>query len=148
MSRSQLVFTNGCFDLLHPGHVDLLERAAALGSRLIVGLNSDASVRALKGPLKPYVNEQDRRRMLLALSVVDEVIIFDDDTPQRLIEQLRPDVLVKGGDWPVDQIIGADFVHSYGGQVVSLSLLPGYSTTLIVEQIVHKVTTRPWRLAS
>src|SRR4029079_10300242 len=109
---TKIVFTNGCFDLLHPGHVDLLERARALGDRLVVGLNSDASVRALKGPHKPYVSQTDRARMLLALRSVDEVIIFDDATPQRLIDELKPDILVKGGDWPVDKIVGAESVLS------------------------------------
>jgi D-beta-D-heptose 7-phosphate kinase/D-beta-D-heptose 1-phosphate adenosyltransferase len=142
------VFTNGCFDLLHPGHVDLLQRARALGDRLIVGLNSDASVRALKGMHKPYVNENDRRRMLLALRAVDEVFIFDDPTPITLIERLRPEVLVKGGDWTEHQIVGADFVRSYGGRVCSLTLLPGYSTTAITSDIVRKLTGQPWRKAS
>ncbi len=141
------VFTNGCFDLLHPGHVDLLERARALGDRLIVGLNSDASVRALKGPSKPYVGEQDRRRMLSALRAVDEVVIFDDLDPLRLIESLRPDVLVKGGDWPVERIVGASFVLARGGEVRSLPLLPGYSTTLVVEHIRRQSPTA-WRKAS
>jgi rfaE bifunctional protein nucleotidyltransferase chain/domain len=134
------VFTNGCFDLLHPGHVDLLERARALGDRLVVGLNSDASVRALKGAHKPYVNQDDRKKMLLALRSVDEVVIFDDDTPLRLIKEIEPDVLVKGGDWPVDKIVGADFVLARGGEVRSLTLLPGYSTTTVVAGIVEKVT--------
>lgn len=139
MPKPRVVFTNGCFDLLHPGHVDLLERARALGDRLIVGLNSDASVRRLKGVHKPYVNQDDRRRMLLALRCVDEVIIFDEETPLELIKRVRPDVLVKGGDWPVEQIVGAAEVSARGGQVLSLSLLPGYSTTSIVEGIVRKV---------
>lgn len=143
MSPGRIVFTNGCFDLLHPGHVDLLERSRALGDRLIVGLNSDASVRALKGPHKPYVQEHDRRRMLLALRCVDEVIVFDDPTPLALIERIGPDVLVKGGDWPVEQIVGADVVRARGGTVVSLPLLPGYSTTSVVAEIVRKVTSAP-----
>jgi rfaE bifunctional protein nucleotidyltransferase chain/domain len=142
------VFTNGCFDLLHPGHVDLLERARALGDRLVVGLNSDASVRSLKGPQKPYVNEHDRRRMLLALRAVDAVIIFDELDPLRLICELGPDVLVKGGDWPVEKIVGADFVLRRGGSVHSLNLLPGYSTTLVVEQIRQPTPAATWRKAS
>ena len=148
MSRPKIVFTNGCFDLLHPGHVDLLERCRALGDRLIVGLNSDASVRALKGPHKPYIHEQDRRRMLLALRCVDDVVLFDEETPQRLIDELQPDVLVKGGDWPVDTILGGDVVRARGGEVLSLPLLPGYSTTLVVEDIVRKAGPRAWRQAS
>ena len=138
MAGPSTVFTNGCFDLLHPGHVDLLERARALGDRLIVGLNSDASVRDLKGPHKPYVNQHDRRRMLLALRSVDEVIVFDEPTPLELIERIAPDVLVKGGDWPVDQIVGAEFVLARGGKVFSLPLLPGYSTTSIVADLVRR----------
>ena len=129
------VFTNGCFDLLHPGHVDLLQRARALGDRLIVGLNSDASVRALKGLHKPYVCENDRRRMLLALRAVDEVHIFDDPTPMALIERFRPDVLVKGGDWPGDQIVGRAEVEAAGGRVVSIPVVPDYSTTAILHTI-------------
>lgn len=146
--QCKLVFTNGCFDLLHPGHVDLLERARALGDRLVVGLNSDESVRALKGPEKPYVPQADRRRMLLALRWVDEVVIFDEATPLRLIEQFRPQVLVKGGDWPVEKIAGADFVLARGGQVHSLPLLPGYSTTLLVRRILRPASGGPWRQAS
>lgn len=141
------VFTNGCFDLLHPGHVDLLERARALGDRLIVGLNSDASVRALKGPTKPYVGERDRRRMLLALRAVDDVVVFSEPDPLRLIETIQPDVLVKGGDWPVERIVGASFVLARGGEVRSLPLLPGYSTTLVVEHIRHQHSPA-WRQAS
>ena len=141
MGAPKRVFTNGCFDLLHPGHVDLLERARTLGDRLIVGLNSDASVRDIKAPYKPYVNQDDRRRMLLALRSVDEVIIFDEPTPLRLIEELKPDVLVKGGDWPVEKIVGAQQVLAQGGQVFSLELLPGYSTTSIVAEIVRKASS-------
>jgi D-beta-D-heptose 7-phosphate kinase/D-beta-D-heptose 1-phosphate adenosyltransferase len=137
------VFTNGCFDLLHPGHVDLLERARALGDRLTVALNSDASVRRLKGPHKPYIPEHDRRRMLLALRAVDEVVIFDEPTPLELIEQLKPDVLVKGGDWPVEQIVGSKETLARGGKVYSLTLLPGYSTTAVVAEIIRKRTADP-----
>lgn len=131
-----LVFTNGCFDLIHPGHVDLLERARALGDCLVVGLNSDASVRAIKGPGRPFVPQEDRAAMLRALRCVDEVIIFNEPTPARLIEELQPDVLVKGGDWPVDQIVGADIVLRKGGKVLSLPLRPGYSTTALIERIL------------
>lgn len=143
-----LVFTNGCFDLLHPGHVDLLERARALGDRLVVGLNSDASVRALKGPHKPYIPETDRARMLRALRCVDEVVVFDELTPLELIRRLEPDVLVKGGDWPVEQIVGADLVLARGGKVLSLPLKEGYSTTRLVEQIEQKAAAQAWRRAS
>jgi rfaE bifunctional protein kinase chain/domain/rfaE bifunctional protein nucleotidyltransferase chain/domain len=128
------VFTNGCFDMLHPGHVDLLERARALGDRLVVGLNSDASVRALKGPGRPLVPQEERARMLSSLRSVDEVIIFDEPTPERLIEELAPDVLVKGGDWPVDRIVGAEAVLRRGGQVISLPFRLPYSTTALSER--------------
>ncbi|MGH9821467.1 MAG: SIS domain-containing protein [Pyrinomonadaceae bacterium] len=130
-----IVFTNGCFDLLHPGHVDLLERARRLGTRLIVGLNSDRSVRATKGPGRPFVNEADRKAVLLGLSSVDEVIIFDEATPERLIGDIKPDVLVKGGDWKITEIIGADFVIAEGGQVHSLPLKDNFSSSSIVDKI-------------
>ena len=129
------VFTNGCFDLLHPGHIDLLERAKGLGDRLIVGLNSDASVRSIKGFGRPFMLQDDRASMLRALRCVDEVILFDEPTPARLIEELRPDVLVKGGDWSVEQIVGADIVLRNNGSVLSLPLLPLHSTTALVERI-------------
>ena len=129
------VFTNGCFDVLHPGHVDLLERARSLGDRLVVGLNSDASVRALKGPGRPLVPQEGRALMLRALRSVDEVIIFDESTPERLIRDLSPDVLVKGGDWPVDRIAGAEAVLSRGGQVISLPFRLPYSTTGLIGRL-------------
>jgi D-sedoheptulose 7-phosphate isomerase len=132
---SVLVFTNGCFDLLHPGHIDLLERARALGDRLIVGINSDDSVRAIKGTGRPLVSQEDRTAVLRGLRSVDEVMIFDEPTPARLIEQVKPDVLVKGGDWPIEQIIGADFVQRNGGRVLSLPLKPSYSTSNLIRQI-------------
>ncbi len=144
----KLVFTNGCFDLLHRGHVDLLERARSLGSSLVVGLNSDQSVRDLKGPLRPYWCQDDRVAMLRALRCVDEVVIFDEATPERLINELRPDVLVKGGDWPIDTIIGADKVLAWGGQVFSLALLDGYSTTSLADHIQRSPLQSPWRRAS
>jgi D-glycero-beta-D-manno-heptose 1-phosphate adenylyltransferase len=129
------VFTNGCFDLIHRGHVDLLRRARELGDWLIVGLNSDASVRGMKGPSRPVQTQEERAAILRAIRYVDEVIIFDDATPSRLIERVRPDVLVKGGDWPLAQIVGADFVIRRGGKVFSLPLVPGYSTTSLVERL-------------
>lgn len=130
------VFTNGCFDLLHPGHISLLERARALGTRLVVGINSDASVRAIKGPGRPIQDQAQRAAVLRGLRAVDEVHIYDESTPARLIEAIKPDVLVKGGDWPVDQIIGADFVLQNGGQVFSLPLEPGLSSSSIVEKVL------------
>ena len=131
----KLVFTNGCFDLLHPGHVDLLTRARALGDRLVVGLNSDASVRSIKGPGRPIMSQDDRAGMLRALRGVDEVVVFDEPTPTRLIAELKPDVLVKGGDWSVDQIVGADLVLAWGGAVHALPFLAGHSTTALVERL-------------
>jgi rfaE bifunctional protein nucleotidyltransferase chain/domain len=130
-----LVFTNGCFDLLHPGHVDFLARARALGDRLVVGLNSDASVRAIKGAGRPFLTQDDRASMLRSLRCVDDVVIFDEPTPARLIAELKPDVLVKGGDWAPEEIVGADAVRRHGGRVVSLPLRPGYSTTALSERI-------------
>lgn len=135
-----IVFTNGCFDIIHPGHIDLLDRAKSLGTKLIVGINSDSSVRSIKGPGRPVQSEEARKAVLLGLRSVDEVVIFDEATPERLIEEIRPDVLVKGGDWSIDQIIGADLVQSYGGQVVSLPLVEGYSTTKIIERTVPTLT--------
>jgi len=143
-----LVFTNGCFDIIHAGHIDLFERARALGDRLVVGVNSDASIRRLKGPERPFIPEADRVIILRALRSVDDVILFDEDTPARVIEELQPDVLVKGGDWPVDRIVGADTVHARGGRVVSLALLPGYSTTSIARRIQERSATHPLRAAS
>lgn len=131
-----LVFTNGCFDILHPGHVDYLERARALGSRLAVGLNSDASVRRLKGPARPVNDERSRALVLAGLACVDHVVIFDEDTPWELIRKLRPRILVKGGDWPVERIVGRELVQKRGGQVLSLPVLPGYSTTNIVRRVL------------
>ena len=131
-----VVFTNGCFDLLHPGHVDLLRRARALGDRLIVGINSDRSVRALKGPRRPVQSEQERVAVLSALRYIDQVIVFDEPTPARLIEEIQPDVLVKGGDWPVDQIVGARSVLRRGGRVESLPLLPGHSTSVLLDRLM------------
>jgi D-sedoheptulose 7-phosphate isomerase len=138
-----IVFTNGCFDILHPGHVDLLERARRLGSKLIVGLNSDASVRAIKGPGRPFIDQEDRKAVLLALSSVDDVIIFDESTPERLIRELKPDILVKGGDWKPNEIIGADFILQNGGQVHSLPLKDGFSSSAIVDRIKHEKQIEP-----
>jgi rfaE bifunctional protein kinase chain/domain/rfaE bifunctional protein nucleotidyltransferase chain/domain len=142
------VFTNGCFDVLHPGHIDLLERARSLGDRLVVGLNSDASVRALKGPGRPLVPQEERALMLRSLRSVDEVIIFDEPTPERLIEELSPDVLVKGGDWPVDRIVGAESVLRRGGRVVSLPFRLPYSTTGLIERIATSSHPFPAAAAS
>jgi len=140
--RGEVVFTNGCFDILHPGHVDYLQRARDMGSCLVVGLNSDASVRRLKGPLRPINDQQSRALVLAALACVDFVVIFEEDTPYELITKVNPKVLVKGGDWRVEQIVGRDVVEKGGGRVYSIPLLSGYSTTGIVERIVamHRTT--------
>jgi len=131
----RVVFTNGVFDLLHRGHAEYLALARALGERLVVGVNSDASVRRLKGPARPIVAAADRAALLEALACVDLAVIFDDDTPARLIEAVRPDLLVKGGDWAVAQIVGREFVESYGGRVLSIPLREGYGTSVLVERI-------------
>ncbi len=133
--RRRMVFTNGCFDLLHPGHIRGFELARQMGDALIVGLNSDASVRQLKGPTRPVIPEQERAEILSALESVDAVVIFDELTPREVISQLLPDVLVKGGDWPGDQIVGREEVEAAGGRVVSIPLIPGYSTTAILKKI-------------
>jgi D-glycero-beta-D-manno-heptose 1-phosphate adenylyltransferase len=131
----RVVFTNGCFDLLHPGHIRSLEQARALGDVLIVGLNSDASVRQLKGEGRPVIPERERAEILAALESVDAVVIFDDLTPREVIARLLPDVLVKGGDWPGDQIVGREEVEAAGGRVVLAPVVPGYSTTDILKKI-------------
>jgi len=131
----RVVFTNGCFDLLHPGHIHTLEAARELGDALIVGINSDASVRELKGDGRPVVCEQERAEILAALECVDAVVIFDDLTPRETVAALLPDVLVKGGDWAVDQIIGGEEVEAAGGRVVSAPVVPSHSTTAILRSI-------------
>jgi len=130
-----LVFTNGCFDLLHLGHVRYLAEARALGDALVVALNSDRSVRVLKGEGRPILNEQERAEVVAALQAVDYVIIFDEETPRELIAKLLPDVLVKGGDWPLDEIVGRQEVEAAGGKVLSLPYVEGSSTTDIIERI-------------
>ena len=131
----QLVFTNGCFDIVHLGHIDYLEKARNLGQRLILGLNTDASVSCIKGPLRPVVNEYARARLMAALEFVDIVTFFSEPTPLELIEAVRPDVLVKGDDYTVATIVGADFVLGRGGRVDTIALVPGYSTSKLIERI-------------
>jgi rfaE bifunctional protein nucleotidyltransferase chain/domain len=132
----KVVFTNGCFDLLHRGHVHYLEEARALGDALIVGVNTDASAARLnKGPGRPLNPEGDRARVLAALACVDRVVLFDEDTPLELITALQPDVLVKGGDYQLNEIVGREIVLARGGQVVALPFLPGYSTTALLERL-------------
>ena len=133
--RGRVVFTNGVFDLLHPGHIDVISQARDQGDALLVGLNSDASVRRLKGPARPVRNEAERAYVLAALSDVDAVVIFGEDTPLELIRHLRPDVLVKGGDYEPDTVVGRDDVESWGGRVIIVPLRPGQSTTSIIEKV-------------
>jgi D-beta-D-heptose 7-phosphate kinase/D-beta-D-heptose 1-phosphate adenosyltransferase len=130
----RVVFTNGVFDLLHPGHVRYLQTARSLGDVLIVGVNSDRSVRENKGPSRPIIPERERAEVLEALSVVDAAVIFDDPTPQAIIDRLRPDVLVKGADWAADAIVGRETVESGGGQVVRVPIEQGWSTSAIIEK--------------
>ena len=134
-SQKRIVFTNGCFDILHHGHLDLLAKAADLGNILILGLNTDASVQRLKGQDRPVTNEQDRAFQAASLLCVDAVCLFDEDTPEELIQLIRPDVLVKGGDYTIDTIVGATFVQSYGGSVEIIPFVQGYSTTSIIDRI-------------
>lgn len=138
LHRQKIVFTNGCFDLLHVGHVTYLAQAKALGDVLVIGLNTDASVRRLKGPDRP-VNKQDARALVLAaLESVDYVVFFDEDTPYNIITQVKPDILVKGGDYEIDNIVGSDFVRARGGQVLTIPFVDGFSTSNILEQIKEK----------
>jgi rfaE bifunctional protein nucleotidyltransferase chain/domain len=131
----QVVFTNGCFDILHLGHVDYLEKAHNTGEKMIVGVNADTSVRQLKGPTRPVNNEYARARILAALGFVDLVIIFDQETPVNLISELLPDILVKGDDYTIDTIVGAKEVIANGGKVITIPLVPSYSTTNIIQKL-------------
>lgn len=131
----RVVFTNGVFDLLHPGHVRYLQAARSHGDVLIVGLNSDASVRRNKGPVRPINPESERAEVVASLACVDGVAIFDEDTPAEIIRRVGPDVLVKGADWPEDQIVGRDTVEARGGVVIREPIAPGYSTSAIVEKV-------------
>lgn len=134
-SDARIVFTNGVYDLMHRGHAEYLEEARALGDRLVVGINTDASVRRLKGPSRPVVALEDRAGLLRALSCVDLVIAFDDDTPLRLIEAVQPDVLVKGADYAIADIVGREVVESRGGTVTTIALREGLSTSTIIDRI-------------
>ncbi|HZR26069.1 MAG TPA: D-glycero-beta-D-manno-heptose 1-phosphate adenylyltransferase [Vicinamibacterales bacterium] len=130
-----IVFTNGVFDILHPGHVRYLQDARKLGDRLIVGINSDRSVRQIKGASRPINPESERAEVLRALQCVDDVIVFDEPTPHELIVRVQPDVLVKGADWAADEIVGRDVVEAKGGRVVRIAIAEGYSTTAIIEKV-------------
>jgi len=132
-----VVFTNGCYDILHPGHIRLLERARSLGDLLILALNTDSSVARLKGPTRPLISEDERARMALLLEAVDAVTLFDEDTPRELIAEVLPDILIKGADW-AHFIAGREEVEAAGGKVMALALEPGFSTTNIVEELLKR----------
>jgi len=136
-TNNKIVFTNGCFDILHHGHLSYLAAAASLGNKLIVGINSDASVKRLKGNDRPLTHEQDRLFQVSSLLVVDAVCLFEEDTPLALIESVKPDVLAKGGDYTAATIVGADFVKSYNGELSIIPFVTGYSTTHTIERIKH-----------
>jgi D-glycero-beta-D-manno-heptose 1-phosphate adenylyltransferase len=129
-----IVFSNGCFDILHRGHIEYLAKAASLGDTMIIGLNSDASVKRLKGPNRPVQDEQSRALVMASLKFVDYVVLFEEDTPYELIDYIKPDVLVKGSDYKEDEIVGADIVKKNGGKVVTIDLVEGYSTTSIIKR--------------
>ncbi len=133
----KVVFTNGCFDIIHRGHVDYLAKAKSLGDILIVGLNDDASVTRLKGPHRPIIDQDDRANILAALKSVDYVLIFTEDTPHEIIKAIVPDVLVKGADWSIDNVVGKEIVESAGGSVQTIDFLPNRSTSRIIEKIVR-----------
>ena len=136
LAGSTVVFTNGCFDLIHPGHLHYLAEARALGQHLVIGLNADESVSRLKGPHRPIKAQAARALLLASLSFVDLVVLFTEDTPLRLIQHLQPDILVKGGDYTIETVVGAPEVLSWGGEVKLLSFLPGYSSSAIEEKIL------------
>lgn len=137
LHNRKIVFTNGCFDVLHYGHVRYLLDAKSLGDLLVVGLNSDGSVRRLKGESRPINGEKERAFVLAALEFVDYIVVFEEDTPEKLIETVKPDVLVKGGDYQIENIVGADFVMQNGGTVTTIPFVEGFSSTRIIEQLNH-----------
>lgn len=133
--QEKIVFTNGCFDILHKGHVEYLAKAAALGSKLVVGLNTDASVRRLKGESRPVNDEQARALLLSSLVFTDKIVLFDEDTPLELIRFIQPDILVKGSDYKPEEIVGYDIVKGRGGEIITIDLTPGFSTTCILRKL-------------
>jgi D-glycero-beta-D-manno-heptose 1-phosphate adenylyltransferase len=135
--NKKIIFTNGCFDILHLGHIEYLANAASLGGALVVGLNTDSSVRKIKGIRRPINDENSRAMVLASLSFVDGVVLFDEETPYELINLVKPDILVKGNDYRPEEIVGYDILKQYGGEVITLELTPGYSTTSIEEKILH-----------
>ncbi len=136
--RKKIVFTNGCFDLLHYGHVKYLQDAKKKGDILVVGINSDISVKRIKGKPRPVVNEKDRLRLVAALESVDYIVLFKEDTPLKIIKFIKPDVLIKGADWNKNNIVGRDFVLSYGGRVSTIKFVKGYSTTNLIKKIAKR----------
>ena len=135
LKYKKIIFTNGCFDIIHPGHIHILSKAKSLGDILVVGLNSDLSVKKLKGDKRPLVSEDDRSRVLLSLRFVDYVIIFNELTPLKVIKKIKPDFLVKGGDYNENNIVGSDFVKAYGGQVEIIKFLDGYSSSNYIDNL-------------
>jgi D-glycero-beta-D-manno-heptose 1-phosphate adenylyltransferase len=136
--KKSLVFTNGCFDVLHSGHIQYLAQASAMGDCLVIGLNSDASVKKIKGPSRPYIDEKARALILAALGFVCAVVLFDEETPYNLIKKIQPHLLVKGGDYKVEDIVGYDIVKAKGGQVLTLPFVEGYSSTDIINKLAHQ----------
>jgi D-glycero-beta-D-manno-heptose 1-phosphate adenylyltransferase len=134
----KIVFTNGCFDVLHRGHVDYLVRASELGDLLVIGLNTDESVKRLKGPSRPYLDEETRVYILASMSFTSAIILFEEDTPLELIQKVRPDILVKGSDYKPVEIVGHDLVTSWGGKVQTIDLTPGYSSTQVIGKLTEK----------
>ena len=134
INKEKIVFTNGCFDILHPGHIHILDQAKSYGDRLIVGLNSDESIKRLKGPTRPKVSQKDRLRILSSIKFVDYVVLFEEDTPLKLIKKIKPNFLVKGGDYNSDDIVGAEFVENNGGQVKIVKLLVGHSSSSLIDK--------------
>ncbi len=136
-TKQRIVFTNGCFDILHLGHIDYLEKARSLGDKLIIGINTDNSVKRLKGETRPINAEYARARMLAALSFTDAIVAFEEDTPEALIRKVAPDILVKGNDYNVENIVGAEYVMEMGGKVSTIPLIEGYSSSTIIEKIIN-----------
>tara|TARA_B100000941_G_C28352322_1_gene472508 strand:+ start:250 stop:714 length:465 start_codon:yes stop_codon:yes gene_type:complete len=134
INKEKIVFTNGCFDILHPGHIHILDQAKSYGDILIVGLNSDESIKKLKGPKRPKVSQKDRLRILSSIKFVDYAILFEEDTPLKLIKKIKPNILVKGGDYNSDDIVGSEFVKSNGGEIKIVQLLEGYSSSSLIDK--------------
>ena len=133
-NKEKIVFTNGCFDILHPGHIHILDQAKSYGDMLIVGLNSDNSIKRLKGPSRPKVSQNDRLKILSSIKFVDYVVLFEEETPLKLIEKIKPNFLVKGGDYILEDIVGREFVEKYGGQVKIVKLLEGHSSSSLIDK--------------